>query len=54
LGVRGTFVNIAVWEGSLVIVPNEWMFKERRWVGCATYDLGDFQEVIDAMASGEF
>jgi threonine dehydrogenase-like Zn-dependent dehydrogenase len=54
LGVRGTLVNIAIWEGELKIVPNNWVFKERRWVTSATYAGDDYKEVIEAIASGEF
>lgn len=46
LRARGTLVNIAIWEGEARIVPNEWTFKERRYMGVATYAVGDFREVI--------
>ena len=50
---RGTLVNIAVWEKQATITPNWFCFRERRYMGVATYQDGDFQEVIDAIASGE-
>lgn len=50
---RGTLVNIAVWEKSATIVPNQLAFRERKYMGIATYVEGDFQAVIDAIASGE-
>ena len=50
---RGTLVNIAVWEKSATIVPNRFAFRERSYMGIATYVEGDFQEVIGAIASGE-
>ena len=50
---RGTIVNIAVWEKSASIIPNHLCFRERGYMGIATYVEGDFQEVIDAIASGE-
>ena len=50
---RGTLVNIAVWEKSATIVPNRFAFRERSYIGIATYVEGDFQEVIGAIASGE-
>ena len=50
---RGTLVNIAVWEKSATIIPNRFAFRERRYMGIATYVEGDFQEVIGAIASGE-
>ena len=49
---RGTLVNIAIWEKSATIVPNQLVFRERRYMGVATYVEGDFQEVIGAIASG--
>lgn len=44
--VRGTIVNIAIWEKPCTITPNDMTFKERRYQGVATYQVGDFQEVI--------
>lgn len=32
--------------------PNDLVFKERRYLGVATYVKGDFQEVIDALSDG--
>lgn len=49
---RGTLVNIAVWEKRATFTPNWFVFRERRYMGIATYEDGDFQEVIDAIASG--
>lgn len=49
---RGTIVNIAVWEKPVQIFPNDLVFKERKYLGVATYVLGDFQEVLDAISSG--
>lgn len=53
LRARGTMVNIAIWENTLTLVPNDWIFKERKWITSATYEGGDFEEVIDAIAAGE-
>lgn len=50
---RGTLVNIAVWEKSATIIPNRFAFRERSYMGIATYVEGDFEEVISAIASGE-
>ncbi|MCJ1258096.1 hypothetical protein MMC24_005926 [Lignoscripta atroalba] len=50
---RGTLVNIAVWEKSASILPNNLVFRERNYMGVATYVKGDFQDVIDAIASGK-
>lgn len=49
----GTWVNIAIWEKTATITPNWFVFPERRYMGTATYQEGDFQDVIDAIASGE-
>lgn len=49
---RGTHVNIAIWEKPCTITPNDLVFKERRYLGVATYVKSDFQEVIDAIADG--
>ncbi|KAF2205210.1 GroES-like protein [Delitschia confertaspora ATCC 74209] len=50
---RGTIVNIAIWEKTCTIRPNDLVFRERKWMGVATYQAGDFQEVIDAISAGE-
>lgn len=49
---RGTIVNIAIWEKTCTIRPNDLVFKERKYMGVATYQGGDFQEVLDAISSG--
>jgi threonine dehydrogenase-like Zn-dependent dehydrogenase len=43
---RGTIVNVAIWKNPCSITPNLFCFKERRYMGVATYQIGDFQEVI--------
>lgn len=50
---RGTLVNIAVWEKPVSLQPNHLCFRERNYMGIATYVAGDFEEVIDAIASSE-
>ena len=50
---RGTLVNIAVWEKTATIIPKRFLFGERKYMGIATYVEGDFQDVIDAIASSE-
>ncbi|KAF2424398.1 hypothetical protein EJ08DRAFT_689569 [Tothia fuscella] len=49
---RGTIVNIAVWEKDATITPNKFVFKERRWLGIATYVNGDFEAVMEAISDG--
>lgn len=52
LRARGTHVNIAIWEKPCSIFPSDIMFKERTYLGVATYVKADFQEVIDAISDG--
>ena len=49
---RGTLVNIAIWDKHAKIWPNDFNFKERSYIGVATYVKGDFEEVINAIADG--
>ena len=51
---RGTVVNVAVWNKPATITPNHFVFRERSYIGAATFVAGDFQKVIDAIASGRF
>ena len=50
---RGTLVNIAVWEKNATITPNWLCFREKKYMGVATYQEGDFQDVLDAISSGK-
>lgn len=50
---RGTLVNIAVWEKRASLNMNDIVFRERAYMGIATYALGDFEQVIDAISSGK-
>ncbi|KAF2151733.1 GroES-like protein [Myriangium duriaei CBS 260.36] len=52
LRARGTYVNIAIWEKTCTLTPNLFNFKERSYLGVATYQAGDYQDVIDAISSG--
>ncbi|KAL6711297.1 hypothetical protein ACN47E_005828 [Coniothyrium glycines] len=49
---RGCIVNIAIWEKPCTIYTNDFNFKERTYLGVATYEVGDFQEVLDALSNG--
>lgn len=74
---RGTLVNVAVWEKRASLNMNQFVFRERAYMGgeesslsplvlktktknssadqlltVATYQLGDFEAVIDAISSG--
>lgn len=48
----GTIVNVAVWPHPPNIEVNEIVFKERHYMGIATYRAGDFQEVLNSISSG--
>ena len=50
---KGTLVNIAIWENKATITPNRLVYRERVYMGVATYHDQDFKAVIDALASGE-
>ncbi|KAH7122254.1 sorbitol dehydrogenase [Dendryphion nanum] len=50
---RGKIMNVAIWEKACSIVPNDLTFKERSYIGVATFQIGDFQEVINAISSGD-
>ena len=49
---RGTLVNIAIWDKHAKLWPSDFNFKERQYIGVATYVKGDFEEVINAMSDG--
>lgn len=52
LRARGTHVNIAIWDKRCTLWPNDLVFKERSYMGVATYTKRDFQSVIDALSDG--
>ncbi|OAQ64441.1 (R,R)-butanediol dehydrogenase/diacetyl reductase [Pochonia chlamydosporia 170] len=53
LKARGTLVNIAVWEKRANLAMNGLVFRERSYMGVATYSLGDFEAVLDAISTGK-
>uniref|UniRef100_A0A1Y1NMW7 Enoyl reductase (ER) domain-containing protein n=1 Tax=Photinus pyralis TaxID=7054 RepID=A0A1Y1NMW7_PHOPY len=53
LKARGTLVNIAVWEKRANLAMNGLVFRERGYMGVATYSLGDFEAVLDAISTGK-
>lgn len=53
LKARGTLVNIAVWDKRATLQMNELVFRERGYMGVATFALGDFEAVIDAISNGK-
>jgi len=52
LKAHGTLVNIAVWEKPVPIFPNDLVFREKHYMGVATFVAGDFAEVLDAIVTG--
>ncbi|KAG5920984.1 hypothetical protein E4U42_006009 [Claviceps africana] len=53
LKARGTLVNIAIWEKRAGLAMNGLVFRERSYLGVATYTLGDFEAVLDAISTGK-
>ncbi|KAG9256232.1 chaperonin 10-like protein [Emericellopsis atlantica] len=53
LSARATLVNIAVWEKRAQLNMNELVFRERSYLGVATFALGDFEEVIQTISDGK-
>ena len=51
---RGTVVNVAIWENAVPFQPNDLVFREGRYVACLGYVRQDFEDVIEAISSGEF
>jgi 2-desacetyl-2-hydroxyethyl bacteriochlorophyllide A dehydrogenase len=50
---RGLVVNIAVWESKANLNVNKLVFKEKKYLGVATYVKGDYEGVMDAISSGK-
>ena len=47
-------MNVAVWGGTATIMPNAFLLSEKRYMGTSVYTRSDFDEVIEAIAAGEF
>ncbi|CAI7648179.1 unnamed protein product [Penicillium glandicola] len=52
LRVRGTSVIVSLWEHKPIIDIFGVVFQEKHVIGAVIYDDGDFEAVIDAIASG--
>lgn len=52
LRVRGTLVNIAIWEKGCQLMPTKILLKEKKYMGVVTYSRGDFQDVLNAISHG--
>jgi threonine dehydrogenase-like Zn-dependent dehydrogenase len=51
--VLGTIVNLAMWKRPATVNANIFLAKQLKWIGSAVYAEGEFQEVIDAIESGQ-
>ncbi|RAL59549.1 hypothetical protein DID88_006543 [Monilinia fructigena] len=49
---RGTVVNLAIWEKPVPFNPNDLVFREGKYIACFCYVRQDFDETIEAIASG--
>lgn len=54
VSVGGTVVNIAIWGSKASLSPNLLTLGEKRYMGSPVYTREDFDEVIQAIASGEW
>lgn len=52
LRVRGTMVVVSLWEHRPTVDTFAVVFQEKNVIGAALYDDGDFEAVIDEIASG--
>jgi threonine dehydrogenase-like Zn-dependent dehydrogenase len=53
LRVGGTVVNLAIWGGSALIMPNAFTLGEKKYSGSAVYVERDFDEVISTISIGK-
>lgn len=51
--VKGTVVNVAIWEKAVPFQPNDLVFREGKYVACLGYVKQDFRDVIQAISSGK-
>jgi len=52
IAARGTIVNLAVWEKEVLFQPNYLIIKEGKFITSLGYVRKDYDEVIEAIASG--
>jgi len=50
--VKGTVVNVAIWEKAVPFQPNDLVFREGKYAACLGYVKQDFKDVIEAIAAG--
>ncbi|KAE8442110.1 hypothetical protein EG329_003816 [Mollisiaceae sp. DMI_Dod_QoI] len=51
--VKGTVVNVAIWEKPVPFQPNDLVFREGTYVACLGYVQQDFKDVIQAISTGK-
>lgn len=51
--VKGTVVNVAIWEKAIPFNPNDLVMREGKYIACLGYLKQDFQDVIKAVGDGE-
>lgn len=52
--VRGTVINVAIWEKEVPFNPNMLVFREAKYTAVLGYQRKDVQAVIDHLADGMF
>ncbi|CZT06778.1 hypothetical protein WAI453_012921 [Rhynchosporium graminicola] len=50
--VKGTVVNVAIWEKAVPFQPNDLVLREGKYVACLGYVKQDFKDVIKALGDG--
>jgi len=51
--VKGTVVNVAIWEKAVPFNPNMLVFREAKYTAVLGYQRKDFEAVVDQLAKGK-
>jgi threonine dehydrogenase-like Zn-dependent dehydrogenase len=51
--VKGTVVNVAIWEKAVPFNPNMLVFREAKYTAVLGYQKKDFEAVVEQLAKGE-
>ena len=51
--IKGTVVNVAIWEKAVPFQPNDLVLREGKYVACLGYLQQDFKDVIEAISTGK-
>lgn len=51
--VKGTVVNVAIWEKAVPFNPNMLVFREAKYTAVLGYQRKDFEAVVEQLAKGE-